>query len=550
MRWLLGAPYARNGESMSSRLLGRQSAATVARRRTRHHVAAAVFAAGRLRLAAHRRAGAEVDLQSRVRTHLRAFSFEDLPPGGDVSSSDDGGQTLSPVNACDCRRLCLANHTCRGYGSSAGTASCRLTELLPAPGSTQASSGDWLWHARHGVRRLGERCAVDDDCSLLVAGATCAGGVCGCHGTVREDGTGGCRKAGNFTDVSGRQLASGLISETSVGSITACESACAALMSCVAFDFSAKQSRCRMYAEGITNEVNSTDNVKSFVWSFSRADGTPPASYQEVGDKWLRMLPSGDRLRAADICLRDGAILLPEVTRKGLEPLRSYIEGESTSTYIWIGMEDMLEEGRYVTSDGKEATDIAWDQGQPNAHDPDDCAVINRNMVIHDANCLNHQFNALCQYVGDNLALNRTSWLTMQDRRYPARHGNDGDERTFTHTTEGVRVPTAAWTVDLSQTVQVTSILYAGRVDCCGSTLAENRNRLTEVRVGSHPTAFNSTHLARCVWLEQPFVAKGYARLFRCTVPLTGRYVRLTRAKPLLDFAELAVFGNRLPSQP
>ena len=135
--------------------------------------------------------------------------------------------------------------------------------------------------------------------------------------------------------------------------------------------------------------------------------------------------------------------------------------------------------------------------------------------------------------------------MNIEHPGYKAANGNDARGDAFAASVErhGPQSTVLTWTVDLGGPVQVSSVLYLARFGCC----TPNRNRLTEIRVGSQPARFDDQHSARCVRLEGPFVAPGYARLFRCAVPLTGRYVRLSRdSQVVLDFAELAVFGNRL----
>ncbi|KAF0304347.1 Fucolectin-2 [Amphibalanus amphitrite] len=211
-------------------------------------------------------------------------------------------------------------------------------------------------------------------------------------------------------------------------------------------------------------------------------------------------------------------------------------------------MDDILEEGGYVTSDYQTPKDVAWNSHTRNGRHHEDCAVIGSPQLtaVHDIGCT-LSLEGLCQYIGENLALRKLSWLNARSEKMPASHGNDCRRDTVVESPiSTAKFPEVAWTVDLGSPVQVTSVLYLARGSCCDKP--KNRNRLTEVRVGSHPTEFDGRHSGRCVWLERPFVARGYARLFRCTVPVTGRYVRLIRRQPetVLDLADLAVFGNRL----
>ena len=487
----------------------------------------------------------------------RQYSFEDLPADSGAVSVEF--RTLTGVGECGCRQRCLSEATCRGFGYSESTAACRLTEQLPTPQATQSSSEDWRWHARNGVRRLGERCTTDQDCSLMVPGAACVDSVCGCHGSVEEDGGGGCQKAGGFIEVSGYQLTSGLLSDTQETSIDACDTSCATNLSCMAFDFAAAAGRCRTFAEGVTSDASPSDSdsdgdVRVFVWLFPRADGAPPDTYQQVGESYLRLMPKTDATvaqEAAVSCFTDGGILFPGVNKTEMRAVQEFLAGaEEATSFVWIGLTDILEEGHYITSDGRSPTDIAWDveygEGAPNGRQ--DCALIWRETTaIHDGSCADDH-SALCQYVGENLALGQLSWMNVHHVNNPPELGNDGSQETLVHPPDPPQpLPDElTWTVDLGGPVQVTSVLYVARTSCCDGE--DNRNRLTEIRVGSDPGRFDAEHSARCVWLEKPFVARGNTRLFRCAVPLTGRYVRLIRRLPerILDFAELAVFGNRL----
>ena len=504
--------------------------------------------------------GASAHTEVLVRSHRRAFSFQDLPPGNGTLSSVAALETLGGVSACECRARCLANHTCRGYGTRDVTKTCLLTESLPTPQRMETSPEDWRWHARNGVRLLDEPCEDNADCSLLVPGAICVKNVCQCRASLERvqksrqlEGqqartVGGCEKAGSFIEVTKRKLTSGFLSAADQTSVDGCKDACAGNLSCVAVEFSAAHGLCKMFSEGVTNEAVSGGDVQSFVWSFAHAEGMPPDTYQQVGSSFLRLLPPGSGLKAANACFRDGAILFPYVTQEGLSPFREFIAKNMETNVTWIGLEDMLEEGSYVTSDGREMNmaDINWEVGQPNGGDGQACAIINKDLFVRDEDCLANSFNALCLHIGENLALRKTSWMSAVHSGNNGPKGNDGSENTFVRTPVGRKHQlTPTWTVDLGGPVQVISILYVARVNC--SLCQNERNRLTEIRVGSDPVKFDDQHSARCVWLEKTFVARDYARLFRCSVPLTGRYVRLSRKKRMtVDFAELAVFGNRL----
>ena len=493
-----------------------------------------------------RPADASVTAADQVLGSTFVYDFEDLPTDNGSLPSSAPVSHLHDISDCECRARCLADHACRGYGYSEHTATCLLSELLPTPQRMEATSGDWRWHARSGVRRLEEPCSADRECSLLVPAAVCRHSVCRCHEAYEQDADGGCQKAGDFIPVGSGRLTSEPLSELPASSVDDCKASCAANLACVAFDFSAPDGLCTFYAEGITSDTGSGRQVQSFVWSFSQPDGTPPDSYQQWNGRFLGLLQNVTGLEAADACYADGAILYPGVSAGQLAHLAEFLADKETSCYVWIGMEDLVEEGVFVTSDGRNASDINWDAGEPAGANAD-CGAVNREGRVHDGQCTERNKTALCQFVGENLALKKLSWMNFPRDSTSPSYGNDGNVVTYVHNKDHLKLPKSTWTVDLGGPVQVTSVLYAARVNCCQEH-GVNRNRFTEIRVGSDPVQFDERHSARCVLLERKFTIQGYARMFRCTKPLTGRYVSLIRdnREPVLDFAELAVFGNRL----
>ncbi|KAF0294472.1 hypothetical protein FJT64_007887 [Amphibalanus amphitrite] len=470
------------------------------------------------------------------------LSFEEVTPAGGLLSDPDVVQLEPGVGECECRARCLSDIACRGYGHSVSTSTCLLTELLPTPGRLNTSAGDWRWHARRGVRLLGEPCAADRDCSLLVPGATCFNSTCGCHGPVEEDGSGGCRKAGSFIAVGTGRLTGQPLWEQSGASVNACSAVCAANSTCLAFDLSS-DGICTFYSEGITSDTGSGRDVQSFVWSFRRPDGKPPQSYTPVNGTFLSLLPPINGSEAAQACYAYSSILMPGVSPEQLEQRSQFLATQLVGA-VWIGLEDMLEHGNYLSSDGTPIETIAWNSAiEPSSSTSGEaCALVNPQGRILDNSCSLVR-PPLCQFVGENLALNKPSWMNAHHPPAGPARGNDGNVFTIVHTPMPVVLPVATWTVDLGGPVQVTSVLYAARRRCCGW-----RNHLTEVRAGTHPTNFDEHHSALCVWLERPFMVETYARQFPCTTPLTGRYVRVIRHRPerVMDFADVSVFGNRL----
>ncbi|KAF0304348.1 hypothetical protein FJT64_023826 [Amphibalanus amphitrite] len=241
----------------------------------------------------------------------RAFSFDQLPVGIGVLPAASARHPVDGSSECACRHRCLADPACRGYGYSVNTSSCWLTELLPTPERMQPSAEDWRWYARSGVRPLGEPCAVDQDCSTLVPGASCVNGTCGCHGQVTEDGAGGCRKLGGFIEVHNHQLTTGLLSETPGTTLDACSASCADELRCMAFDFS--EGLCRTFSAGVTSDEVTKGRAaqRMFIWSFPRADGSPPDTYEPTPAGPLRLVRAAVATAASSVCYTDGAILFP-----------------------------------------------------------------------------------------------------------------------------------------------------------------------------------------------------------------------------------------------
>ena len=474
--------------------------------------------------------------------HPRVYSFEALTPISATLAADMVAESEVDTTECQCRTRCLADVNCRGYGFSDVESKCLLAKVLPTVDKlTERTQDPWQWHARHGIRRLGEPCSTSADCSLVSPGADCVNGTCDCPFPLERSEDGLCRKSGRFIEVGAGRLTSGLFAETRGTSIDTCEATCAENLTCIAFDFSPAEGLCSLYTDGVTADTGSGRDARSFVWSFPRPDGVPPDSYERVNDKFLSYKLEVTAFGGARVCFSDNAILFPGSTTEELSSAKEFLS--TLPGLIQIGLEDMVEDRRFVRSDGVDGADVAWAPDEPNGHHTENCAaLVGGNTLVNDFVC-DYNAGVLCQYVGENLALGKRSWLNhpSSSAGTSPSHGNDNDTSTTVHVPG--EFAAASWTVDLGDTFQVTAVLIVARDDCCGE-----RNRLTELRVGSDRAWFDERRSARCVWLERQFVVQGYARLFRCTVPLTGRYVRLVRHKeePGLDFAELAVFGNRL----
>ena len=299
------------------------------------------------------------------------------------------------------------------------------------------------------------------------------------------------------------------MSQAAAADVDECKTLCADNGTCMACDFSASDGLCRLYAEGVTSDVGSGGDQLSFVWQFPRPDGSPPDEYRSVDDLYLMLTSPVTGRDAAAACFAHNAILYPAVSPEGLAALQTawpeLFDGSLPSSYL--GVEDMLVEGSFVSSDGNDAPDIDWGAGEPNdANTGEDCAFI-LNGILVDVPCTLAR-PALCQYIGENLALGKPSWMNMALPGSPAANGNDGDVSTATAMSL-VGGPALTWTVDLGGAVQVTSVLYLA-----GVTGTDNRD--TEIRVGSHPHLFDEQHSARCVLLAEPFVGGGV----RAAVPL------------------------------
>ncbi|KAF0301627.1 Collectin-11 [Amphibalanus amphitrite] len=463
------------------------------------------------------------------------FSFQPLDPANGVMPSV---LETRPAGGCECRAFCVADPACLGYGYSLDTGLCLLTDVLPLPERLEPSAALWHWHARGGARRLGEPCALGSECWSVTPGGACLSGVCGCRPPFQLDGD-RCAKTGGFLAVGNGRLSAEPTAEAPTADVDECKRLCADNTTCMACDFSPSDGRCLLYAQGIVSDAGSGGDELSFVWQFPRPDGVVPSSARLVQDQQVIRVGITTGLEAAHTCFANNAIVYPGVSQTHLNDLNAaWPEIFSTMEPSYVGLDDLLVEGTFVTSDGEDAPSVGWGAIEPNNANNEDCVTTSRDGVfLNDVEC-HLPFMVLCQYMGDNLALGKLSWMSMVSPGSAAANGNDGDPLSAASMTltDG---PPLTWTVDLGGPVQVTSVLFA-------SGAAVGRD--TEVRVGSDWRLFDELHSARCVLRAQPFVAFQYARLLRCDEPVTGRYVRIIRRGPelTLELADLAVFGNRL----
>jgi len=310
----------------------------------------------------------------------------------------------------------------------------------------------------------------------------------------------------------------------------------------MAFDFSESEQRCTFYSQGVTSGAGTgRQDVQSYVWRFPRPDGTPPsaANYQQVQGEYLVVKPANSFGDGAMTCFRDGSILFPPISA---DITAVVAQAMVVNGFVSIGLDDMLEEGVFVRSDYVVSdAEVPWQDDEPNNRRGNQHCTDLFEGQVRDVGCGKAR-PALCLFVGKNLAQGKPSTLTghSSDSSVPSR-GNDGDTATYLESashSDGVD----KFVIDLGATYQVSSVVFVSRPDCC-----EQNNRDTSVHVGNHPRNFGGKNAATCVKLEEPFLPRGYARLFRCEVPVTGRYVRVQRPASVgMDFAELGVFGNRL----
>jgi len=233
------------------------------------------------------------------------------------------------------------------------------------------------------------------------------------------------------------------------------------------------------------------------------------------------------------------------VTQTAAECVSALHNGDN----LIVGITDMLAEGTYVSSEGVTLDEILlpWKAGEPGG---EDCVVLEPTSELSTTACTGNDWTvpALCQYVGDNLALNKRVWMNAFEptNNFLPSHGNDGNVYSIIGSphTGGSEdsFPNTTWTVDLGTTCQVTSVVYVSRENCC-----PERNQATEIRVGSDPTNFDDSNSVVCVALPDQFIDEGYARQYHCDVPSTGRFVQVKRTDNIvMDFADLAVQGNCL----
>lgn len=369
---------------------------------------------------------------------------------------------------CLCRLRCLSIRECRGYGFSDASQTCQLTQLLPTRQRLQPGKDTWKWNARGGRRQLNESCSTHQDCALTVPGAECRNNTCTCGHPFVPTGDGQCRKVGQFRYVGTGRLRGSALWEAAATSADECRSLGTVDPHFMAFDFSSSEQRCTFYGRGITSDAGSGRDTESFVWYFSAADGEPPEDFQLVNGTYLALRESEKPRDGAFACFP--AILYPAVTASALTAIFSSPLLSSAHRLVVVGIDDMLSEGQYTTSDWANVTaeELPW--GNKERHNPDneDC-LLGGNGTVHDFICGSRSKKpALCQFEGVNLALHRPAWISPSDNhftsRLPAENAVDGNLTTMAHS--GLADP-ATWTVDLGGAVQVTGVLLASRGQCC-----------------------------------------------------------------------------------
>lgn len=451
---------------------------------------------------------------------------------------------------CFCRQRCIAHPKCQGFGVSDQTRTCQLTLKPPELLNLLPNDGlhTWRWYARREAQPVdtSQPCLSSEDCDARIPGSVCQSGVCTCPPPLEDSGTGTCRKTGNFTPVKSGYLTAPEMSSMKNYDQDTCREYCTERLDCVAFSYSESKKRCAFFSKGITSGKSSavleagSSVLSSFIWEFAAADGTPSAVYRLIDNTHISALEAGKPHQAAHACMKEDGILVTRITEK----VRDKFSSDRSTRFI-VGLDDIETEGKFVTSDSQEfeKSSSQWKTGEPNGERGENCVTSSADGFI-DIECRDSRADPpMCQYVGENLAKNRPSWKNSQNRSSGSA-GNDGnlDSSVSIACLDSDCQKRISWSVDLGRPVQVTSVLMAS------STNEEiSRNiHFSEFRLSdSEEATQDEERSVRCA-LQKPSVPPGYARLFRCSQPVTGRFLHFLRQGATLTFAELAVYGNRL----
>ena len=489
-----------------------------------------------------------------VRLSPQAYRLQDIGP---LSQALPDALVLSSepdIPECACRHRCLHRPRCLGTAYRPRDGRCLLSAGRPLPERLSPADEPWLFSARLGVAFLDETCQRSADCELAVPFSVCREGVCTCREAFNRTAADGCRPLGRLVPVDGvRPAPEALLREESSAQLEDCRAACEAHPLCLAVEFSAGSSACRLYSAGITDDTAAA-NVDTAAATATSAEWVtlvrllpvhtepPPAEYVQVEGRWYSNHTANQYKTASRDCASRGGIVYPgreDGSRAALIAAGMY------GTGWWVGLDDTGTEGEFVHSDGEPKDNLTtWLPGEPNnARGNEHCTSVRIGNGLNDLPCHRSQ-RYVCQWepgVLRSLARGRPAWASWD---WPtAGKAVDGDVNTWS----GSQLPAAVaelgvqqLTVDLGGQHQVTAVLLV-----TGDWPAAN----TTLLLGSDSQRSDPASAAICRRLPGRFMGTKMARLYRCLRPVQGRYLHLVTAGGRVAWAEVAVIGAQLDGE-
>ncbi|KAF0302988.1 Collectin-10 [Amphibalanus amphitrite] len=474
-------------------------------------------------------------------------SNETLP--ADLVLATKGG-VLEP----SCRHLCLSRPDCLGTAYRPSDQQCLLSVRRPAPGRLEPAAEPWVLAARRGLAFLDEPCQRTTDCSLVVPGSFCSAGLCACLEAFNRTEAGGCRPLGELVPADEvRPADDALFRVEAAAELADCSAACQGGALCLAVEFSAVSSTCRLYSAGITDDLGAdpSGEWRTLVRRLPTATGPPPADFVQLGGQWwFSKHPAAEYRPATRDCASLGGILYhgrEDGTRAALAAAQMLDER------IFLGLDDTGIEGEFVYSDGEPLDNLTtWHPDEPNnAGGNEDCTVLRTGGLLNDIGC-GQSIPYVCMWqpgVLRSAARSRpvwTSWGTTTAAR-----AVDGDMDTWSGPTlpdevDSLEEQRQHLTVDLGATHQVTAVLL---VTGAGRSAAD-----TTIYLSSSWERHDAAAAAVCRRLPGQYMRHRMARLYRCRRPVQGRYLHLVTDRLRVSWTEVAVIGAQLdgdqPLQP
>ena len=455
------------------------------------------------------------------------YRFTDISSGQQRYPDSERFTAIPDTSECHCRHLCLAEPRCLGYEHEEASGRCGLTDMLLPALKTAITAAGWSTGRRRGVSWLDQPCDSEADCRLLVSGGGVRCGpqeagtsnTCSCRPSWQPVGPLACqRRNGRWAALTSTVLAGQPLRQDQQPTLEECQQTCARSEDCWALQFSGGV--CSQYGTAEQSPAPETPltEVTSYVWEFDRLDGSPPDDFFEVsGSKLMLTEDEHPGSEAAMACLKLGGIRYAPDKLEDLDAISAKLE-ERDNFRFGIGANDVVQEGRFVSVDGKDLEEIWWANGEPNGA-YEHCIMAIKYSQLYDITC-DRTIRQMCQYVGENLL--------------------EGAAEPPPQSPSRADPASVWWTYDLGSVLQVSQVLYVAGQRDIPEDLA-----WTELRVGSQPGDPSSAAL--CHRQEGTFVAAGFSRRFKCHVPLGGRYLHVGQPRSIDEplWQKIAAFGNR-----